>query len=288
VRTFDDEAVALGGLAGRFDLRGRIGAGAFGQVFKAFDRQHGRLVSVRVTPSMGGFGSLVMVLYQKLQEILARLGHRAILPILEVESSDKMLRIVTPLVEGQTLDQRLRASGRLDPRAAAALVAELAEALELAHQQGLVHGDITPSNILLGDDGHPRLLGFTQTALGSADAGVPNLVGTPGYMAPERLQATTAHGDPRSDVYSLGALLYEILTGQPPFRGTGLADLLPQILKQPPTPPRRVVRSIPAELETICLKAMAKSPDQRYQTAGELAAALGAFLKPRRRQGFWK
>jgi serine/threonine protein kinase len=279
--------VALGGLAGRFDLLGRIGAGAIGQVFKAFDRPHGRLVSVKVMPTMG-LGPFVLGLYQKLQQILAKLRHPAILPILEVETSDKMLRVVTPIVEGRTLEERLRASGRMDPRQAAALVAELAEALHLAHQQGLVHGDITPSNILIGDDGHPRLLGFTQAALGSPDAGDTNSVGTPAYMAPERLAATTPHGDARSDVYSLGVLLYESLTGQPPFRGTSLADLLPKILNQPPTPPRQIVRSIRADLEAICLKAMARSPEQRYQTAGELAAALGEFLKPRRRKGFWK
>jgi serine/threonine protein kinase len=115
-------------------------------------------------------------------------------------------------------------------------------------------------------------------------------VGTLAYMAPERVKATTAHDheDSRSDVYSLGGVFYEILTGQQPFRGAGLANLLPQILEQPPTPPRRVVRSIPAALETICLKAMAKDPLQRYQMAGELAAALGDFLHPHRRKGFWK
>ncbi|HZW33164.1 MAG TPA: serine/threonine-protein kinase, partial [Isosphaeraceae bacterium] len=275
------------GLSDRFDVLGRIGSGAMGQIFKAFERQGGRLVIVSVTAATG-LGTVALARWRKLKEILGRLRHPAIVPILEVDTSEEMVRIVTPLVEGRTLEERLRLSGRMDPREAAALVAELAEALQLAHQQGLIHGDVTPSNILLGDDGHPRLLGFGATPPGSSDSGVTRLLGTPAYLAPERVRARPAPADALSDVYSLGVVLYEILTGQPPFRGASVAKLLPQILEQAPTPPRQVVRSIPAELETICLKAMAKNPAQRYQTAGELAAALGEFLKPRRRQGFWK
>jgi serine/threonine-protein kinase len=275
------------GLPDRFEVRERLGSGALGQIFKTFDRQRGQLVIAKVMPAEG-LGPDPLNRWRKLMEILASLRHPAIMPILDVGISEGMLRIITPHVEGATLAARLQSSGRMDPRAAASLIVELAEALQQAHQQGLVHGDLTPSNIVLGDDGHPRVLGFRAALPSSSVSGFGALLATPAYVAPERFQATSALGDSRGDVYSLGVLLYETLTGQPPFRGARLADLLPQIREQAPTPPRRVVRSIPVELETICLKAMAKDPLQRYQTAGELAAALGEFLKPRRRKGFWK
>jgi Ca-activated chloride channel family protein len=287
LRATDDEATSPAGLADRFDVLSQIGFGAMGQIFKASERQRGRLVAVKLMPA-ASLGHDPLNRWRKLMETLASLRHPAIVPILDVDISEGMFRIVTPLVEGPTLAARLQSSGRMDPRAAASLIAELAEALQQAHQQGLVHGDLTPSNILLGDDGHPRLLGFRAAPSSSSDSGAGSLLGTPAYLAPERLKAMSALGDARGDVYSLGVLLYEILTGRPPFRGTTVRTLLPRILDQPPTPPRRVVRSIPAELETICLKAMAKEPLQRYQTAGELAVALGEFLKPRRRKGFWK
>jgi serine/threonine protein kinase len=107
-------------------------------------------------------------------------------------------------------------------------------------------------------------------------------------MAPERVRGESDPNDPRGDVYSLGVLLYETLTGRQPFRGRGWSSLIRKVLDKPATPPRQLVRSIPAELEAICLKAMAKDPAQRYATAGELAAALRAFLAPAPREGFWK
>src|SRR5262249_21592388 len=152
-------------------------------------------------------------------------------------------------VEGRTLADRLKTDRRMAPLEAAELVVELAEALQRAHQHGLVHGDLNPSNILLGDDRQPRLLGFGETLRESATSQLGATVGTPSYAAPECLGGAAGPPDPRRDVYSLGVLLYQILTGQLPFRGHGLRSLIRKILDKPPTPPHRVVRSIPSDLE---------------------------------------
>jgi Ca-activated chloride channel family protein len=274
-------------LPDRFEIRGKLGAGARSLVFKAYDRQRGQSVVVKMVPTQGR-DKQILVRWRRLAEILTALGHPAIIPILDVDHSGRWLWIVLPLVEGRTLADRLMTDRRMAPREAAELVVELAEALQRAHQHGLVHGDINPSNILLGDDRQPRLLGFGETLRESATSQLGATVGTPSYAAPECLSGAAGPPDPRSDVYRLGVLLYQILTGQLPFRGRGLRSLICKILDKPPTPPHRLVRSIPADLEAICLKAMAKDPDQRYATAGELATALRAFLTPARRDRFWK
>jgi serine/threonine protein kinase len=173
------------------------------------------------------------------------------------------------------------------PAQAATLVAELAEALELVHQRGLVHGNIAPALILLDGERHLHLGGF--------DEGPPVTSGTPAqqpsavtaYTAPERIGPNIRPVDPRTDVYGLGALLYYLITGQPPFRAGGGQDLATLILQGPPAPPRALDRPAATGLESIYLKAMATDPAARYATAGELAVALRDFLKPQRK-AFWK
>jgi serine/threonine protein kinase len=192
--------------------------------------------------------------------------------------------IVAPIVEGRALSDVLRSQGHIPPPEAARIVAVLAEALHLVHELGLVHGDIYPSNVFLGIDGHVALAGW-KTALRSTSAGAGL---RPAFGAPERLRDLGTAANPRSDIYSLGVLLYALLTGERPFQGKDLRELIENVLTTTAKPPRRIVRSIPAPLEAICLKAMARKPDDRYATAGELAAALRDILQPRTRRGFWK
>jgi serine/threonine-protein kinase len=192
-----------------------------------------------------------------------------------------------PIFKGRTLADRLRADGPMPFRDAAILVAELAEAVQLAHEQGIVLGDLNPNDVHLGDDGQSRLLGFEDLPLRSTDFVPGRSFGIPAYMAPEQVRGETGiHAQP-GQVYALGAMLYEVLTGQPPFTGR-VVQILSKVLKEKPKPPRKVVGSIPTALQSICLKALAKNTRDRYTNAGELAKALRKFLTPARRKGFWK
>src|SRR6516165_142403 len=162
----------------------------------------------------------------------------------------------------------------------AKMIADVADALEYAHQQGVIHRDIKPSNLLLSPDGRLSINDFGLARMleepGMTMTG--EFVGTPAYMSPEQITAGRVPIDHRTDIYSLGATLYELLTLQPPFAGRGRDQLLAQVLHKEPKAPRRINRKAPVDLETICLKAMDKDPDRRYQTAGELGADLRRYV----------
>ena len=221
-------------------------------------------------------------------ELMSRLSHPAIVPIFEVVDSESEVDIVMPFVSGRPMTDWVQSRKRMDPRQIAELVAELADALQLIHGQGLIHADLKPDHILIGDDGRPRLLGFGDNLrFVYRDSGETTPF-TPAYAAPEQIQQAGRCRDVRVDVYGLGVVLYELLTGKCPFEGRTIQEMFQRVLDHKPVPPRRLVRSIPAELEAVCLKAMARNPDDRYPTAAELAAALRDFLKPRPRKSFWK
>src|SRR5262249_34311874 len=188
--------------------------------------------------------------------------------------------LVMELLDGATLAGLIRRHGRLEPGEAARLAAQAADGLHAAHQAGLVHRDVKPGNLLLdAGTGRVKITDFGLARTTDLPSGVTHegvVVGTPAYMSPE--QARGAVPDARGDVYSLGASLYEMLTGEVPFRGVPHM-VLRQVIADEPRPPRRLHDAIPRDLETVCLKAMAKEPARRYESAGEFADDLRRWLR---------
>ncbi|HEY2840283.1 MAG TPA: protein kinase [Pirellulales bacterium] len=264
---------------GKFELIEAVGRGAFGTVYRARDTQLQRIVAVKVPRS----GQLTTDededRFVREARNAAQLQHPGIVPVHEVGRSETFPYIVSEFVEGVTLSDALT-DRRLGFKESAQLVARVADALEHAHSQGVVHRDLKPSNIMLTADGAPRVMDF---GLAKRDAGEitvtveGQVLGTPAYMSPEQALGQSHHVDGRSDVYSLGVILFELLTGELPFRGNQRM-LLHNVIHSEPRDPRSLNDRIPRDLETICLKAMAKEPGRRYQTAQALADELRSYL----------
>ncbi len=267
---------------GKFALLEVVGRGSFGIVYRARDTELDRIVAVKL-PRLGGFPSPEDVdRFLREARSAARLRHPGIVAVHEVGRIEGQLYLVYDYVAGVTLAERL-GSGGLSCSRAAELAACVAESLDHAHRLGVIHRDIKPSNILLDDEGRPYIADF---GLAKRDAGEATLtlegqvLGTPAYMSPEQARGDAHKVDPRSDVYGLGIVLYEALTGVLPFRGRGRM-LLAQVLEEDPRPPRRLNDTIPRDLETVCLKAIAKDPGDRYPSAAAFAADLRRHLEGR-------
>ncbi len=273
---------APGRRLGRYELREELGRGAFARVYLAWDPQLRRDVAIKVPRAEFFDDELLRERVVREAQSAARLHHPAIVSIHEVVADQGGTFIVYEYVPGPTLACLLQETTPA-PRQIAQFVARVAEALDYAHQCGIIHRDVKPANVLMDQDGEPMLADFglaRQTGSTSQLTQEGDLLGTPAYMAPEQVRGQHDAVDARSDIYGLGVLLYEALAGRLPFSGGGVS-IFQQILHDEPPPPRALRPSIPADLQTICLKALAKEPSRRYQTAGAMADDLRRYLEHR-------
>jgi serine/threonine protein kinase/WD40 repeat protein len=265
---------------GKFELQEVIGRGAFGVVYRARDTELDRWVALKL-PRLGTLLSPAEAdRFLREARSAAQLVHPNIVSVYDAGQVGEAYFVAEELVSGGTLADVL-GRRRLTFAEAARLVAAVADALQYAHEHGVVHRDVKPSNIMLGPDGSPHLtdFGLARRAAGEVTVTLDGQVlGTPAYMSPEQAAGEAHHVDRRGDVYSLGVVLYELLTGELPFRGN-MRVLMHQVLHTEPRAPRSLNDRIPRDLETACLKAMAKAPGRRYATAGALADDLRRFLK---------
>ena len=272
-------------LSDRYELDRELGAGGMATVYLATDRKHRRRVAVKVLrPDV--IASVGPARFLREIEIAARLVHPNILGLHDSGEADGFLFYVMPYVEGDSLRDRLRRDGKLPVEAVVRIVDEIADALEHAHAHGVVHRDIKPENILF-ESGHAVIadFGIARALTVSADDAVTVTgvaLGTPAYMSPE--QATGERDlDARCDVYSLGCVAYEMLTGERAFAGASVQAVIARKLGGEPASPRSIARELPDDVERVVLKAMARSPDDRYPTVRQFADALrSSALGPER------
>jgi WD40 repeat protein len=273
---------------GDYILLDELGRGGMGVVYRARQKSLDRLVAVKVI-APGLFVGDEVRRFRAEAEAVAALDHPGIVPIYEVgewraEGVEPVHYFSMKLIDGGPLARQLDRF-RTDYQASARLVASVARAVHHAHTRGILHRDLKPGNILLGSDGRAYVSDFGLARRLGPSAETPpeneGVVGTAGYMPPEQAAARSGHLSPASDVYSLGAILYAVLTGRPPFRGATQLETLVQVIDREPAAPRHLVSAIPADLETVILKCLDKRSWRRYETAAALADDLEAWTEGR-------
>jgi eukaryotic-like serine/threonine-protein kinase len=262
-----------------YEILQRIGYGGMGVVYKARHEKLDRLVALKVVLGGGHASAADLARFQAEARAVAQLQHPNVVQLFDSGLHNGLPFLTLELVGGGSLAERL-AGTPLQPRAAAALVEPLARGVHYAHQHGVVHRDLKPANVLLGLDGTPKVTDFGLAKRAEDGSGLTAsgaVLGTPSYMAPEQAGGQSKHVGPLADVYALGAILYECLTGAPPFRGPTPLDTLLLVVSKEPVPPTQLQPQVPRDLETICLKCLRKEPGKRYASAEALTEDLRRF-----------
>jgi tetratricopeptide (TPR) repeat protein len=288
-----------------YDILAELGRGGMGVVYKARDRRLQRLVALKMVLAGAHVGAVGLARFRAEAEAVAKLSHANIVQIYETGEHEGRPYFALELVDGGSLDQRMLESPA-SPRAAARFIETLARTMAVAHERGIVHRDLKPANILLAKlgsqssivrsrevDSHslpadhwsrstiPKIADFglaKQVDDDSSQTKSGTIMGTPSYMAPEQAQGKNREIGPAADIYSLGAIFYELLVGRPPFKAGNPIDTIRQVIEQEPVPPRQLEPRVPHDLETICLKCLEKDPARRFASASDLADDLRRFV----------
>lgn len=265
---------------GDFELLEEIGRGGMGVVYRAQQVSLAREVAVKVMLGGASASAEDQARFRSEAEAAARLDHPQIVPIYETGTESGWRYFGMKLIVGETLAQRI-AAGPMPQREAARLVMQIARATHYAHTRGVVHRDLKPANILIDAKGVPSISDFGLAKRSQTDHTLTTtgaILGTPSYMAPEQAAGGRGVVGPACDIYSLGTILYALLTGRPPFQGSTPVDTVLMVLEQDPLPPRLLNKRVDRDLEMIVLHCLQKPPELRYDTAHELAEDLNAFL----------
>src|SRR5438067_8078266 len=260
----------------RYRILEPIGAGGSSQVYLAQDTALGREVAIKVLDPHAAADSTLRKLFVKEARALAQLSHPNIVGVYDVGEVDGLPFIVMEYVAGSSLKQRIERTGALPLADAVRLTDSIASGLSFAHSRGIIHADLKPSNILLDNNDKPKICDFGIARTPAEDSDSPQLFATALYVAPERVEGRPA--SVQSDVYGLGLVLYEMLVGKPPFTSGNAAVLLRDHVVRPPVPPSHLRPSLPKDVDSIVLKALAKDPTLRYQKATEIGDALTKTL----------
>jgi serine/threonine protein kinase len=275
-----ESAATTGPSVAGYDILGTLGQGAMGVVYKA--REHGlkRLVALKMISAGVHASDQHRIRFRAEAEAAATLQHPNLVQIHQIGEHEGLPYLSLEFVDGDRLDRKIGGTPQ-PPRYAAEVVRTLALAMDYAHQHKIIHRDLKPANVLLTAEGTPKIadFGLAKSLDGeSLNTQSGAIIGTPSYMAPEQAEGKSRQIGPSADIYALGAILYDLLTGRPPFRGTTLWETVGQVKTQEPVSPRQLQPGVPVDLETICLKCLQKEPARRYATADDLAEDLRRFL----------
>jgi serine/threonine protein kinase len=267
-----------------YEIEREVGRGGMGVVYLARHTRLNRLVAIKMILWGHHAGAQALARFQREARAIARLQHPNIIQIYDVDECDtgagSCPYMAMEFCDGGSLAEKLRDTPP-QPQEAARLIEQLARAVDHAHRAGVIHRDLKPANVLLTHDGTPKItdFGLAKQLDDSQRTGSGEVLGTPAYMAPEQAEGRTDAIGPAVDIYALGTMLYQLLTGRLPFRGETGLETLRRLLSEDPVPLRRLNPRVPADLETICLKCLQKQPARRYASAGALAVDLGRFLE---------
>jgi tRNA A-37 threonylcarbamoyl transferase component Bud32 len=270
---------------GRYELQDVLGGGGQGVVYEAIQRGAvERTVAVKTLRAEGLAAGRDVAKFLQEMRLMTELDHPGLVSILDSGIEDGRPFLVMPLMVGESLADRLKDGGLPDPETAAGWMAEIARAVQYLHEKNMIHRDLKPSNILFDAQGQPRVADFglvrlVEQAGGTVQVSAVVVEGTASYMAPEQAAGRIKDVGPQTDVYGMGAILYEILTRRPPFRSDSFMKTLARVLEGEPESPRHLRPEVPVELEAICLKCLAKDPADRYDSAGQVADELDRFRR---------